>query len=98
MVVSVCAVRIIAATSMYLTLPALFACAWAPATFAGPTLHANSFDLNTRQTKGCDQLAAKFPSLVSYPNSTIYDTENQGKSPRPHVVCYLDIKGQETYS
>ena len=55
-----------------------FAFAWAPAVLAGPTTYSKPFELEARQQTGCQQLATKFPGRVSYPNSTIYNTENQG--------------------
>lgn len=70
----VCTVESVA---MHLKSFALLAFAWVPSVFAGPTLYSNSLN-STKPTKGCQQLAAKFPDLVSFPNSTIYDTENQG--------------------
>ena len=59
---------------------ASFAFVWAPAVSIGATIDSKLFDLETRQQTGCQQLAAKFPGRISYPNSTLYETENEGIS------------------
>lgn len=81
----------VAAFSMHSNFFALLACAWAPAALAGPTLYSNSLNV-TRPTKGCQQLAAKFPDLVSFPNSTVYNIENQGIM----LSCRLSVSEDES--
>ena len=61
---------------------ASFAFVWAPAVSIGATIDSNLFNLETRQQTGCQQLAAKFPGRISYPNSTVYETENEGIFPK----------------
>ena len=60
---------------------ASFAFVWAPAVSKGATIDSNLLNLEARQQTGCQQLAAKFPGRISYPNSTVYETENEGDIP-----------------